>query len=337
MRPIRATTRSSAAFSPEAWAALLGVALVVSVLIGASAGAVSMSWHEWASALGDPAHPRHGLLWSIRLPRVFVGATGGAALAVSGVLLQTAVRNPLADAGLLGVSAGAGLAALVAILFFPEHAVLVPIFAFLGGILAFASVFAMSVARASTQHPLRLILSGVALQAVLFAWIALLSFLYADRAPAFVSFTIGSLAGRGPSDVVFVLVPTLLGLGLSLGACPLLDLLLLDDESARSVGLAVHSTRLGAAAVAVLLAAGASSVMGLVGFVGLVVPNAVRLVTGPSHAALIPLSALGGATLVVLADTAARHLFAPIELPVGALLAMIGGPVFFGLVWKKLA
>jgi iron complex transport system permease protein len=322
---------------PRFWAAALAAALAASALMAAGVGAVELSSVEVLTAALDSDHPLHAAIWDVRLPRVACGAAVGAALSVSGALLQAVVRNPLADPGIMGVTAGAGLAAIATIVLAPERAALVPVFAFAGGLAAVAVVLALAWKRGSTAGPLRIVLSGVALQAVFIAATALLTFAFADRAPAFAAFLVGSLSGRGWSDVALVLGPTLVGLAVALPAARALNLLLFDDATAGGVGLAVRRARLAASSLAAFLAAGAVSVAGLIGFVGLVVPNAVRVVAGPDHRALLPLAALGGATLVLGADAVSRTALAPLELPVGALLALIGGPCFLWLLWRRLA
>ena len=318
-------------------AAVAGLVLLLlgAAFASASLGASALAPHELVSALLDSADPRHAVLWHVRLPRVLCGALVGAALGLSGVLVQTAVRNPLADPWLLGVTAGAGAAALVAIVAFPEQPALVPAVAFAGGITPVAVLLALS-SGARARGPLRMVLCGVALQALFFALVAGIMFFFADRAPAFAAFIVGSLASVGWADVRLVAVPTALGFAFALAAARPLDVLLLDEASATSLGVAVRPARFGATCVAALLAAGAVSVAGLVGFVGLVAPNALRLLAGPRHLALLPLAALGGATLVMLADATARAAAAPLELPVGALLAMLGAPYFLFLIWKKI-
>jgi iron complex transport system permease protein len=315
-------------------AALL-LALPAAALLAASLGASTLAPGELLPALLDAGDPSHGMLWQVRLPRVVCGGLVGAALGVAGVLVQTAVRNPLADPWLLGVSAGAGAAALTAIVGFPERPALVPAVAFLGGLAPVGVVLGLS-AGTRARGPLRMILCGVALQALCFALVALIMFFFADRAPAFAAFIVGSLASVGWEDVAIVGVPTSIGIVLALAAARPLDVLLLDEASATSLGVAVRRARFGASCVAALLAAGAVSVAGLVGFVGLVAPNALRLIAGPRHLALLPLAALAGATLVMLADAAARSAAAPLELPVGALLAALGAPYFLYLVWRKI-
>jgi len=323
---------------PGFWMAGFALGLVASATLALGLGAVEVAPAELVPAVLDAAHPLHRVVWDVRLPRVGAGAAVGAALAVSGALLQTVVRNPLADPGILGVTGGAGLAAVATLILAPERALWVPVFAFAGGLLTVGLLLSIAWLRARVvAGPLRIVLSGVALQAIFFAAIALLTFAYADRAPAFTAFLVGSLNGLGWRDAAVAAVPTLSGVFLALGAVRTLDLLLLDDATAGGLGVAVRRARFAASGLAALLAAGAVSVAGLVGFVGLVVPNAVRLLVGPGHGVLLPLSALGGAALVLLADTTARVALAPLELPVGALLSLLGGPVFLMLLWRKLA
>lgn len=318
------------------WTWAFAAALAVSLAFAIRLGSVEAPLLEWVRALIQPEHPLRATLVDVRLPRIACAAAVGAALSVSGALLQTALRNPLADPGIVGVTAGAGLAALIGILFFPERPAWVPGLAFVGGLAAVAIVLALGRARGRSAGPLRLVLSGVGLQAICFAGTALLSFLFADRAPSFLAFLVGSLNGLGWHEAALVAVPTVIGLAIAAILRRPLDVLLLDDATAGGLGVSVRRARFGTAALGAWLAAGAVSVAGLVGFVGLVVPNGVRMLVGPEHRDQLPVSALAGAALTVAADTAARTLAAPIELPVGALLAMIGGPYFLFVLWRKL-
>jgi iron complex transport system permease protein len=190
--------------------------------------------------------------------------------------------------------------------------------------------------RGAESSALRIVLTGVALQALCVAGASILTFLFADRAPSFSAFLVGSLNGTGWRDVALVTTPAVVGLVAALASRRSLDLLLLDEATAAGRGLDIRRTRVWLACVGALLAAAAVSVAGLVGFVGLVIPNALRLVTGPSHRLLIPVGAVAGGALVVLADAAARSSVPPLELPVGALLALVGGPYFLWLLWSRI-
>lgn len=318
------------------WGVALGGVLTLSMVVSMGLGAVSVPVDEIVPALTGAGHPFHTLLWQIRVPRVLAAGLVGAALGVAGALMQTVVRNPLADPGLLGVNAGAGLAAILALVLAPELTLLLPFVAFAGAAAAVTVLLAAAWGPGRRLSPLKIILSGVAVQAILFSVIALVTFFFADRAPAFAAFSVGSLHGAGWSDVRLATGPVVVGLAVAMLAVRPLNLLLLDDSTASGVGLEVQRVRGWASGVAALLAAAAVSIAGLVGFVGLVVPNGVRLLTGPDHRTLLPLSAVGGAALVVVADLAARMLVAPVELPVGALLALLGGPYFLFVLWRKL-
>lgn len=320
---------------PAFWAAALGGGLLCAIVASLAVGAARLPALEVPRALLSSAHPLHAVLLEVRLPRIVTAALVGASLAVAGALMQTVVRNPLADPSLIGVSAGAGVAALLGIVLLPEIAILLPFLAFFGAMASSAVVLLAAESGPQTKGPLRIILAGVAVQSILFACVALITFLFADRAPAFVAFTVGSLSGCGWREAGIVLLPAAIGIGLALLAVRPLDLLLLDDDSAGGVGLSVRRTRIAVSCLAGLLAAGAVSVAGLVGFVGLIVPNWVRILVGPEHARSLVPCALGGAALVVIADALARTVVAPLELPVGALLALIGGPYFLVILWRR--
>lgn len=322
---------------PVLWTALLAVALLLAVTVSLGVGAAALRAADVPRALLSDAHPMHAVLWQVRVPRVVNGMLVGACLAVAGALMQTVVRNPLADPSLIGISAGAAVAALLGIVLSPAIALLLPWLALLGALGAAAVVLLAAEAGTRMQGPLRIVLAGVAVQSILFACVALITFLFADRAPSFAGFTVGSLAGSGWREARIVALPAVLGIASAMIAARPLDLLLLDDDSATGIGLPVRATRVALCSIAGLLAAGAVSIAGLVGFVGLVVPNAARILVGPAHHRLLPTVALGGAALVVVADACARTVVAPLELPVGALLALVGGPYFLVLLRRRVA
>jgi iron complex transport system permease protein len=319
-----------------AWTLVFALGLVAAALLAATQGAVELELRELLAAVREVAHPLHRVVWDVRIPRAVCAALVGMDLALAGALLQTAVRNPLADPGVLGVTAGAGVGALCVILFFPASSQLVPWAAFAGGLVTIAAIIALVWSRPGQTGALRIVLTGVSLQAILFALIALLTFAFADRAPAFAAFMVGSLNGSGWSDAGRMLIPSVIGVAMIAASLRTLNVLLLDDGAAGGLGVSVLRARFLAACLAALLTAAAVSAAGLVGFVGLVVPNGLRLLVGPEHAALLPVTALGGAALVLIADTIARTSLAPLELPVGALLALVGGPYFLFILWKML-
>lgn len=322
--------------NPIVWLGIGVVALMVSVSSALMTGSVDVSLASMIDSIGDSSHALHAVIWNVRFPRILCALTVGSSLAVAGALLQTAVRNPLADPGILGVTAGAGLAALIVMLIFPGSMFWLPWAGFAGGMSTTAIMLGLAWTSANDPGPLRIVLSGVALQALLGAFIALLTFSFADRAPSFAAFVVGSLNGLGWADFKIIVAPTVLGLVLAFAFARTLNLLMLEDTAASGLGVAVRRSRFLASCIAALLAASAVSVAGLIGFVGLVVPNGLRLLIGPEHKMLLPFSAVGGGVLVVVADLVARTVLSPLELPVGALLALLGGPYFIYILWTKL-
>ena len=240
---------------PWATGILLVSGLIAVSILSAVTGAVDIPLRDFPRVLTNESHELHALLWNVRLPRIAVAALVGSALATAGALLQTSVRNLLADPGLLGVTAGAGVGALIAILFFPGLMGLLWAFAFAGASAALVIVLAIATLGPRAGGPLYIILTGVGMQAMLFAVIAMLTFFFADRAPAFVAFTVGSLGSAGWQEATVVLVPTVVGLLATALSLRQLDALLLDDDSAGGVGVAVERVRFFGCGLAALLTA----------------------------------------------------------------------------------
>ncbi|MBA2942804.1 MULTISPECIES: iron ABC transporter permease [Paenibacillus] len=303
-------------------------------IYGLTYGSVHISLREiWAvfMAEGSPLHEK--IVMNLRLPRVLIGLLVGACLAASGALLQGAMKNPLSDPGVIGVSAGGGLAAVVTMIIFPQYSYLLPIAAFLGAFVT--SIFIYLLAWDKGSSPLKIILAGVAINALLGAATSGVMVVFSDRVQAILPWLAGGLSGRSWHHLAFMAPYALIGLGLSALMIKPSNLLQLGDHTAQLLGQKVELQRLLIILLSSLLAGAAVSVAGLVGFVGLIVPHAIRLLIGDDYRFLLPLSILGGATLVVLADTVARSWFDPIELPVGILLAGLGAPFFLYLLKKR--
>ena len=300
------------------WLLLPGV-----LLFALSCGAVPIPLRLLWSPDGST---ESAILHGIRLPRVLLGAFAGAALAGAGTILQSVLRNDLASPGILGVSAGGGAAGLAVLLLLPDAPAWLPAASFAGALAAALLIYLA--AWRNGVSPERLILAGVALSALLSALSGTMLILNSEKVAGVLDFSLGSLSGRGWREVR-ICVPYLLA---ALAATPFfarrLDLLVLGDESAASLGLRVEATRTALLALAALLAAGAVSAAGLLGFVGLIAPHTARLLTGALHRRLIPASLALGAMLVVLADAFGRSLRPPEELPAGVALALLG-PLFF--------
>lgn len=270
---------------------------------------------------------------NIRLPRILLGALTGAVFAVSGAILQGVLRNPLASPGILGVSSGGGLAVILLILVFPSLYVFAVPAAFAGAFLTALLVYLL--AWKQGVDPVRLILAGIAVSAMLGAFSGMILILHPDRAGSVLDFSIGSLSMKSWSHLRQVAPWGLGALAAAMFCGTRLNILELGDETAASLGLSVERTRRLLLAAAALLAADGVSAAGLLGFAGLIAPHTVRLIIGPDNRTLLPASALAGAILVVLCDTAARLFSQTQELPAGTLLALLGPPFFLYLLKKE--
>jgi len=273
------------------------------------------------------------IIMNIRLPRTLIAMIVGANLAVSGALLQAVMRNELADPGLTGISTGASLAALTIMLVFPAYGHLVPAAAFIGAGVAFFVVYSLAWRRG--VDPIRIVLAGVAVNAVLGGGSALLSLLFSDRLQGVQMWLNGSMSGRSWNHIAVLGPYAAIGLISAFLCIKSANLLQLGDEMAKNLGLKVNLARIILSAIAAFTAAVSVAVVGLIGFVGLIVPHIARLLVGSDYKYMLPFSALLGSLLLLSADTAARNLFSPIELPVGILMAVVGGPFFLWLLRRK--
>jgi len=313
---------------------LLVAGLLLSVYAGLSFGAVSVPLSDIINVLkGDGKEAFANIIYQLRLPRILVGLLVGACLATSGALLQGVMKNPLADPGIIGVSAGGGLMAMITMIMYPQYSYLLPYTAYVG---AFASTLCIYFfAWDKGASPVKIVLAGVAMNALLGAMTNGIMVLYSDRVQSVIGWLSGGLNGRGWYHFGIIFPVAIVMLILSFFAIKPINLLLLGDDSAKLLGQHVELVRMLIIFLASFLAGIAVSVAGLIGFVGLVVPHMIRLLIGEDYRFLLPYSMLGGAVLVVLADTVARTAFDPIELPVGILLAALGAPFFIFLLRKR--
>ena len=305
-------------------------AMVASLTLGSVDISFSTIVH---TLLGNVQTTDEMVIWNIRFPRNIVGALVGANLAVSGAILQAVMKNPLADPGIVGVSSGAGLAGVIMLIFVPEASILLTPVAFVGAMLSAAAVYAL--AWKNGIRPTRIILAGVAVSAFLGSGISALLVFYSDKVQGALLWMVGGLSARSWPQVETLFPYTILGLVLALAGCKALTILSLGDETARGLGVPVERVRFSMTAVAALLAAGAVSVAGLIGFVGLVVPHIVRLIIGTDYKYVIPGSAILGAGVLVFCDTLGRVAFSPIEIPAGIIMAFLGAPFFLYLLRRS--
>ena len=324
----------------------LVVLMLAAVLVSAVLGQLSISVTEvigtllgrlgiataWAPA--DPVIV--ATLEVVRFPRIVMALAVGAALAVAGALMQAVFGNPLAEPGVVGVSAGAALGASTAVVFgIAAGGGGVALLAFLGGLGATLLVYTVARAGGRTEV-VTLLLTGIAINAFAQAGLAFVLFL-ADTASReqIVFWQLGSLAGSVWSEVIIVLPVLVVGTTLAVLMASKLDLLSLGERNARHLGVDVEQLRIISIVLVALLTGVAVAFAGIIAFVGLVVPHIIRMALGPAHRGLLVASAVGGGALLAIADLLTRTLVSGADLPIGMLTALVGGPFFFGLLYQQ--
>lgn len=308
--------------------ALLAGLLVLALSLAIFLGSEKLAFFELTES-------QAAILYDIRLPRVLLGACVGASLAVAGASLQSLLRNPLAEPYLLGVSNGAALGTMLAFVFFSQFEFARPIFAFAGASLATFTVYRMAKSRAGMNVE-RLVLSGVIVTTFLSSIIVLLtSLLDAAKLRSFTFWLLGDLSQATPNGFYLTFVAVIIGTIILSSQARALNLMMIGERDAFDFGVEVKRVRMIVFALASVLVGSSVAASGSVGYVGLIVPHLIRLLIGSDNRLVIPFSAISGAIFVVLADTVARVAIAPRELPVGAITALIGAPMFIYLLRKS--
>jgi iron complex transport system permease protein len=313
---------------------IVGIALFIAFIMSVRFGAVELDTAEILKSLFSSVETTNrNIIWKLRIPRTLIAGLVGMCLSVSGCILQSVMKNPLASPTIIGVNAGAGLAAAVTLVLLPEMEYLLTPAAFFG---AFATTWIIYIISWKDGiKPLRMVLAGVAISSIISAIINTILIFYPDRITNQISFTIGSLSTKMWSDFRILLPYAVIGLIIAIVYSKKLNILLLGDEIASNLGINIERTRIILIAVASLLAASAVSIVGMLGFVGLIIPHMTRLIVGSDNRFLIPASALTGALVVMVCDTLARIVAKPMEIPVGIIMSLIGAPFFLFLLRRR--
>lgn len=306
---------------------LLALLIFILALIAMKMGSITISYRELFEGLFVAYDKRVATIYDLRFPRIIVALLGGAALSCSGLLFQAVLKNPLADPGIIGISGGASLAASVISGLFPILYFSVPLFAFLGGLLAFVLIYSLS--WKGSLDPVRIILIGIAVAAVFTGLESVLGGL-TDRTG--VSVSVSGLAQLVWSDVAMMAVYSIVGLVLALVLSPVCNLLALDDKTVRGLGVNVDLVRFVISVAAVLLVSGVTAVIGVVGFLALIVPHMARRIVGSDHRILVPFCILLGGFVLLLADTVGRCIAPPNEIAASVIMSIVGGPFFIILL-----
>ncbi len=325
---------------PGLLALVLLVLLAGSAVLSLAVGTAALPAGTVVDALrGAPTPgPAATIVWQIRLPRLVLGLLIGAALAVAGTAMQGFFQNPMADPYIVGVSSGAALGATCGMVFRLDFWAFglssIPLLAFTGALTTTFLVYGLAL-RGGRVPVMLLLLVGVAVGALAAAATSFLMILGDEDTRLVLFWLLGSLSSRRWDHVRMVLPYVLIGIAVIWFYARDLNVLLLGEETAQHTGVEVERVKQIVLTASALLAAAAVSVSGIVGFVGLIIPHLLRLIIGPDHRRLVPLSALAGALLVVLADILARSLIAPSEIPIGIITSVLGCPFFLFLVSRR--
>jgi iron complex transport system permease protein len=292
-------------------------------------GSISVTGGELLRGLFAAYDPRVAAIYDLRFPRILTALLSGAMLSGSGLLLQSALKNPLADPGIIGISGGAAFTAAAVASFFPALYFSIPLLACIGGVLAFLLIYALS--WKGGLDPVRIILVGVAVSAV---FAGLTGVLGGVTNASGVSLSVSGLAQRSWGDVRLLTLYAAFGLIPAFLLSPACNLMALDDRAVQGLGVRVNALRAVISGVAVLLVSSATAVVGVIGFLALIVPHAARKLVGSDHRRLAPFSVLLGAFTLLLADTVGRLIAAPYEISAAVVMSVCGGPFFILLLRK---
>ena len=315
------------------WVFLLMIVLLfAAILISIRLGSVSVSYQDILHAFTSDAKGVAGIIRDIRIPRILMAVVVGANLAVSGVLLQGVMRNPMADPGITGISSGASVVVMIVMLYVPKAAASMPLFGFVGGFLACVLIYGLAWKKGLSA--VRIVLAGVAVNSMLGGVTSMISLLNSESLSGVLTWLNGELGKKGWEQVQAILIYSVVGLILAFLCSRCCDLLALGDKNTKSLGYNPNVLRIVISAIAVFLAGVSTAYVGVIGFIGLVVPHMSRMLMGSEHKYLMPFSALLGSIVLLVADTVGRTVIAPYEIPVGVIMTVCGGPFFLYLLRK---
>lgn len=312
---------------------LTAVGLFILFIFAVNTGSLKVTPSELFCGLFIEYNPDVATIYDLRFPRIFIAMLGGAATAVSGVLLQAVMKNPLADPGIIGVSSGASLVAVIVTAFFPSLFFLTPMLAFIGGLVAFLLVYSLS--WKGGLSPLRIILVGVAVNALCTGLMSAFNSATGSSYTGVASIVNANITQKTWDDFQTLAVYVVIGLIASFFVTNQCNLLSLEDKTARSLGMNVTRSRIVISVIAVLLASISTAVVGAISFLGLIVPHIARLLVGSNHKVLVPYSILLGAFTLLLADTIGRTVGSPYEISAAVVMSVIGGPFFIFLLRRS--
>ena len=329
---------------------ILALILLLSIGIFSVIGTANIRWIDVFRIIGSKIPllqnyvdvsdilPTHQIIiWSIRLPRVLLAVLVGSSLAIAGAAFQGMFKNPMADPFVIGISSGAALGATIAIILRVSISFIgisaISMFAFIGALITVFIVY--NISRIKDKVPVTtLLLAGIAIGQFLTAIMSLLMVIYSNDMAKIIYWSMGSLAGKGWDPLKRISLPVIISIVLINFFARDLNIMLTGEDSAKSLGINVEKIKMYVLILGTFMVSMVVSVSGIIGFVGLIIPHIVRIIIGPDHRVLLPASALTGGIFMVFADTIARTIISPVEIPVGIITALFGGPFFLYLLKK---
>lgn len=309
---------------------ILIILIVTLVLISIKVGSIEVTYKEIFEGLFIKYNRKIYTIYNLRFPRIIVALLGGASLSLSGLLFQAILKNSLADPGIIGISGGASLTALIISTFFPSLYFYTPIIAFIGGFLTFLLIY--SLAWKGSLDPTKIILIGIAISSIATGLSEILSGM-ANRTGVLISAS--GLTQLVWEDVRMLFIYSIIGIVGAIILSPACNILELNDKTVKGLGVNINMLRFIISIVAVLLASGITAVVGVIGFLGLIVPHIARRIIGPDHKILVPFCMLLGGFTLLLADTLGRVIATPNEISAAIIMSVIGGPFFIILLKRS--
>ena len=309
------------------------IGLLILFVLAVNTGSLRVSTGQLVRGLFVEYDDSVAMIYQLRFPRIFIAMLAGAGMAVSGVLFQAVLKNSLADTGISGIAGGASCFATLITIFFPTLIFFIPLFAFIGGSFAFILVYCIS--WQGGLSPVRIILVGIAVNAAFEGIVRALNYMSGQNVSGVASIVEGNIAFREWKDVRMLAIVVLIGLIGGYVVAKRCNLLSLEEKTIRGLGIRVNVVRLYISFFAVLLACICTSITGIIGFLGLIVPHLGRILVGKDHKVLIPYSAILGAFVYLGADTLGRFMAYPYEIPATVIMAIIGGPCFVILLKRR--
>lgn len=317
------------------WISFIVVSLLLLILfiVSIDIGSIKLGYIRLFKGLFIAYDESVAIVYDLRFPRIIISMLAGAAISVSGVLFQAVLKNPLADAGIIGIGSGASFFAVITTAFIPGLYLLSPVFACVGGLFSFFLVYFLSWKEGLS--PIRIVLVGVAISTMFSALSSALNFATGSNISGVASIVNGNITMKTWSDFEMLLPYVILGLLLSMVFSQTCNLMFLDDKTIRSLGVDVNSKRIIISIIASILASSCTAIVGSISFLGLLVPHISRILVGKDHKKLIPFSIISGAFIFLLTDTIGRTIVYPCEIPAGLIMSIIGCPFFVILLRRS--